>query len=338
VSTYYSDAFALRADGWYLRSDIIWHKPNPMPESVTDRPTKAHEYIFLLSKSGRYYYDYESVREPATESSIVRWQQDVESQDGSQRANGGTKSNGTMKAVGGPRRSDKQRGHSRRHAGFDDRWDSMTKAEQCELGRNKRTVWTVAPSQFKGAHFATFPEDLIRPCIMAGCPETFPLCDCDEIITTPTGSGPIDDPSMTTGRAGMNRPRRDGEGQRPITRREQRAYAEQVKTSLFRDNMQERCGSAFAHYIRTDPSGARPLPPELLADFIAKGWLTEPPPCEHGTGYGHVLDPFCGSGTTLKVARELGRRATGIELNPAYCQITVRRLAQCVLFGAGGAA
>ena len=163
-------AFALRADGWYLRSDIIWSKPNPMPESVTDRPTKAHEYLFLLSKSANYHYDHESIREPAAESSIQRWSQNVESQEGSHRANGGAKINGTMKAVGGPRRGDKQRGHGRGHNGFNDRWDQMTKEEQ-SFGRNKRSVWTVATKPFPEAHFATYPPELIEPCILAGCPK-----------------------------------------------------------------------------------------------------------------------------------------------------------------------
>lgn len=158
-------AFALQAEGWYLRQDIIWHKPNPMPESVTDRPTKAHEYLFLLTKSPRYYYDHESIREPAAESSLARWAQDIEGQRGSARAHAGGKTNGPMKAV---RRSDKQRGHSRRHAGFNDRWDAMSKAEQAALGRNKRSVWTVATRPYAEAHFATFPPDLIRPCILAG--------------------------------------------------------------------------------------------------------------------------------------------------------------------------
>jgi DNA modification methylase len=163
-------AFALRADGWYLRSDIVWSKPNPMPESVTDRPTKSHEYVFLLSKSERYYYDAEAIREPAEHSSIKRWMQNVDAQEGSHRANAGAKTNGTMKAVGGPRRSDKQRGHSRRHDGFNQRWDGMSKAEQAEMGRNKRTVWTVATKPFSEAHFATYPPELIEPCILAGSP------------------------------------------------------------------------------------------------------------------------------------------------------------------------
>jgi DNA modification methylase len=158
-------AFALRADGWWLRRDIIWSKPNPMPESVTDRPTSAHEYVFLLTKSARYYWDAKSVREPLAESSISRLSQDIENQTGSTRANGGTKTNGAMKAV---RRSDKQRGHSRRHAGFNDRWDALSKAEQMALGANCRSVWTIATSSLPEAHFATFPLALAERCILAG--------------------------------------------------------------------------------------------------------------------------------------------------------------------------
>jgi DNA modification methylase len=158
-------ALALQADGWYLRSDIIWSKPNPMPESVMDRPTKAHEYIFLLSKSERYYYDAAAIREPMKLSSINRLSQDVDAQNGSARANGGEKSNGHMKAVA---RGDKQRGHSRRHAGFNDRWDSMTREEQMALGANRRSVWSIPTKGFPEAHFATFPEDIPTLCIKAG--------------------------------------------------------------------------------------------------------------------------------------------------------------------------
>jgi DNA modification methylase len=156
-------AFALQADGWYLRSDIIWSKPNPMPESVTDRPTKAHEYIFLLSKSERYFYDAAAIREPLAEVSVLR----------AERANTGTSAPGQTPHSGicGPRKSDKQRGHGRRHAGFNDRWDAMEKAEQQRAGANKRTVWEVATQPFSEAHFATFPPALIEPCIKAGCPE-----------------------------------------------------------------------------------------------------------------------------------------------------------------------
>jgi DNA modification methylase len=163
-------AFALQDAGWYLRSDIIWSKPNPMPESVRDRPTKAHEYVFLLTKSPRYYFDADAVRRPAAEASLNRWAQDIMNQNGSARANGGAKTNGPMLAVGGPKK-DKQRGHSRRHNGFNDRWDAMPKAEQQAFGANVRTVWEIATMPFSEAHFATFPPKLVEPCIKAGSRE-----------------------------------------------------------------------------------------------------------------------------------------------------------------------
>lgn len=160
-------AFALRDAGWYLRSDIIWAKPNPMPESVTDRPTKAHEYIFLMSKSAKYFYDAAAIAEPGAESSPARM---LRAQGEHKMVNG---ANGqTPHSIHQPRpKVDKQCGHSRRHAGFNDRWDAMERAEQCSGMRNRRTVWDVATHPFPEAHFATFPPDLIEPCILAGCPE-----------------------------------------------------------------------------------------------------------------------------------------------------------------------
>ena len=157
-------AFALRADGWFLRSAIVWAKPNPMPESVRDRPTSSYEMVFLLSKAARYFYDADSIREPLAESSVTRLAQDVDGQAGSLRANGGAKTNGPMKTVGG----DKQRGHGRRHAGFNDRWDAMSRDEQMAGGANARNVWTIATQPYSGAHFATMPPDLAERCIKAG--------------------------------------------------------------------------------------------------------------------------------------------------------------------------
>ena len=124
-------AFALRADGWYLRQDIIWHKPNPMPESVKDRCTKAHEYIFLLSKSKNYFYDNEAIKEPA---------KDWGTRD---RTNGKYHNPGSGLAP---------------HSG-------LTKSYAT---KNKRSVWSVTVKPYKGAHFATYPEDLVEPCILAG--------------------------------------------------------------------------------------------------------------------------------------------------------------------------
>lgn len=131
-------AFALRADGWYLRQDIIWSKPNPMPESVQDRCTKAHEYLFLLSKSSRYHYDCAAIKESAADTG---------------RENG---------------RDGRQEDSRARPPGSSAR--TLARIDYSELGRNKRSVWEVATSPFTGAHFATFPPALIEPCIKAGCP------------------------------------------------------------------------------------------------------------------------------------------------------------------------
>lgn len=165
-------AFALQDDGWYLRQDIIWHKPNPMPESTRDRCTKSHEYLFLLSKSPRYYYDQDAIKEPVALSSITRMAQDLEQQHGSDRVPG--KANGPMKAVRSKRNSFK-RDDSKREQPIPGQSLGTHRPDREESGypldtRNKRSVWTVPTQGFKGAHFATFPPDLIRPCILAGAP------------------------------------------------------------------------------------------------------------------------------------------------------------------------
>lgn len=131
-------AFALQADGWYLRQDIIWHKPNPMPESVTDRCTKAHEYIFLLSKSQTYYFDHDAIKENALTKPVKR----NKHEEGYQ--------------------ADYSKG---------DRFSKGERVYGADGKRNKRSVWKVATKPFKEAHFATFPEKLIEPCVLAGCPE-----------------------------------------------------------------------------------------------------------------------------------------------------------------------
>ena len=157
-------AFALQADGWYLRSDVIWSKPNPMPESVIDRPTRAHEYIFLLTKSARYYYDSAAIREPYAASTLTQFDTAYTGQGTKDYAASGVQNPSDIKR----RITDKQRGHSRRHAGFNDRWDAMPKDAQQASGANKRSVWTVATMPYSGAHFATMPEKLVEPCILAG--------------------------------------------------------------------------------------------------------------------------------------------------------------------------
>lgn len=161
-------AIALQEYGWWVRSEIIWHKPNPMPESIRDRPAVAHEKVWLLSKSARYFYDADAVRTPLAIASVDRLSQDVENQEGSSRTNGGRKTNGAMKAVG---RIAKQRGHFRPHNGFNDRWDKMTREEQRANGATLKNVWTIPTKGFSGAHFATFPPELAERCIKAGCPK-----------------------------------------------------------------------------------------------------------------------------------------------------------------------
>jgi site-specific DNA-methyltransferase (cytosine-N4-specific) len=143
-------AFALRADGWYLRSEIIWQKPNPMPESIKDRPTKAHEQIFLLSKSPKYYYDADAVREPFADKRMgnpgaFKWSY----------ANDAVTGKG-VRGAGGSSTKLQSEG-----------WNADGKI----TGRNRRTVWTISTKPFKGAHFAVFPPELPKTCMLAGCPE-----------------------------------------------------------------------------------------------------------------------------------------------------------------------
>lgn len=146
-------AFALQADGWWLRSDIIWFKPNPMPESVTDRPTKSHEYLFLLTKSSRYMYDADAIAEDAA---WERWgdQTVIKPQHGTASW---IKPKSKQELVG-----------NRRYDGVNGRWDANPDKPKT---RNKRSVWTVATQPYSGAHFATFPPKLIEPCILAGSRE-----------------------------------------------------------------------------------------------------------------------------------------------------------------------
>ena len=154
-------AFALQARGWYLRSDIIWHKPNPMPESVTDRPTKSHEYVFLLTKSPRYYYDHEAIKEDSIWANDARAGAGRIAYDGKRQGNAGEGQEAFVTIT------DK---------------------------KNKRTVWTVNTKPYKDAHFATYPPELIEPCILAGSAE-------GDIVLDPfSGSGTTGEMALKHGR------------------------------------------------------------------------------------------------------------------------------------------
>jgi len=561
-------ALAAQADGWWVRSVIIWAKPNPMPESVRDRPTDAHEYIFLLTKSKTYWYDAEAIREEATEP---------------RRCGTNSHANVDRDPAHGTRKQDAV--GNRRYAGFNDRYDFANPPS----GRNCRSVWTFPTEPFsewtrtvrqvrverdevvdgtkriaspdcpvhgdqdrretrascgehedgrcdgkqrtdshpvqaqlddcapidqplgvdsqagssglprpecvpaatvrssgsrrmghvpattpsctpseetagriehtsvepamnaehcpdtdgcntspdgkaarlpdqtqvhtvhksslpippdcscsfyneiaeQTSHFAVFPRELPERCMKAGCPEwVCPKCgkarvrvvehqpaarntnspkdasrvalgmmseknrlcgpgwrkqapeinetlgwtDCGcgagleaddlEIILTPIGEREGDDPSLVTGRAGYNRPRGANEGSRPITRYEQRRYAKQLHESGHRAEMETAAGPAFAHYLRTDKSGARPIPPELLQAWIECGWLErvvipQTPSSEWRPGV--VLDPFAGSGTTCEVAYHLGRTAIGIDASAKYLDMAKERVKQGAL-------
>ena len=257
--------------GWFLRSEIIWAKcmPNPMPESVTDRPTKGHEQIFLLTKQARYFYDADAVREDVKPESLERYSAGYNASW--KRAQEGS--------IDDPRRD-----------GFKGTPDMLGK------GRNLRTVWNIPTQPYPEAHFATFPERLPELCILAGCPER--VCSVcgkpSERIVESTGYT-------------KHRP---SAGNDPRSRSE--------------DKQAE--GSIKGHH-----------------GWKGNNLLKNPPMTVGFTDCGHnawrpgiVLDPFAGSGTTLHVARKHGRHSIGIELNPDYCELAARRLAQQSIFSLGG--
>lgn len=295
-------AFALQDDGWILRNDIIWAKPNAMPESVTDRLSTRHEHLFMFAKSRRYWFDLDPIREALARPDV----------DGSTWVFGGAnKASATGR--------------------------QLTKVyTPDDRGRNPGDVWAIPTQPYPDAHFAVMPQALASRAIQAGCKPQRRGCDCDDVVATPSNKGGQRDvdPTPTNGRRGMNRERINGEGTRPITKREQRGHAEQLRHHEHRAEIEAMAGPAFAHYIRTDSSGARPLPPELLADLTDRGWLNPVPPCDHEIGGpGVVLDPFSGSGTTGLAAAKHGRKYVGIDLNADYLDLSLRtRLAQAALF------
>lgn len=245
-------AFALQADGWYLRSDIIWSKPNPMPESVRDRPTKSHEYIFLLTKSARYFYDADAVREEQTGNAHLR-------------GKGLTPKSAPM-------------GHGIR--ANDSYHVATSKYVEVPGGRNRRTVWEITPQPMPEAHFATFPEALVEPCIMAGTSErgACPECGAPWRRVVEKGGG-------TTG-----------------------ASWHDHSNDLRRGQIAPP-SATFKDYYRRDVGWQ----PSCTCD------AEDPVSCV-------VLDPFGGSGTVAKVARDLGRSSISIELNPTYVEIAKKRL------------
>lgn len=271
-------AFALRADGWYLRRDIIWAKPNPMPESVRDRPTSSHEYLFLLTKNERYYYDADAIAEPAA---WERWGDQTESKAHTGKAGhlaGKTKEE--ILAIAAKRA--KQDGHGRRHEGF----NALVPSVEPELTRNARSVWTIATQPYKGAHFATFPEELPRRCIKAGTSDKGGCVKCGAPMVRQTTKQREYD--HTTTAAGKSK---DG------------PYAAQTGNGEGTHDIRHGVRS------RTETTGWEP------SCECGEGFVPDT-----------VLDPFGGSGTTASVAVGLGRDAVHIDLNPKYIELAKMRI------------
>jgi len=258
-------AFALQADGWYLRSDIIWSKPNPMPESVTDRPTKSHEYVFLLSKSARYFYDADAIREEHKPESIAR-----------------------------VNRTHHLPGHKWENGPGGQTLANDLSAALSPLGRNRRTVWEIATQPTPEAHFATFPGALVEPCIKAGTSERgcCPVCGAPWRRVTDRGKD-----------AGLARSAGGKADDQPETDRAKRLG-------------QRRNAARVAGGDHTNPFGGRMTTHWAPTCTCNAG---DPIPCV-------VLDPFGGSGTVAKVARDLGRSSVLIELNPEYVAIMKKKL------------
>jgi len=262
-------AFALRADGWYLRSDIIWAKVNPMPESVTDRPTKSHEYVFLLTKSGKYFFDNEAVREPVKIQNAGRM---AAPKCGPERKKGGAR-------------------------------DQNKKTYDEIKGANLRTVWTIPTQPYAEAHFATFPERLPTRCILAGTSERGVCPECGAPwarVIEVTDETP---------------------------REKQRARGKSAYSAAQPEGNSQGLDYAGGHGSGIRPRrilGWRPTC-ECLGSPAQVAWDGQMCLDEYEPVPATVLDPFMGSGTTLFVAKMLGRHAIGFDLSEKYCSIAVSR-------------
>ncbi|MFA5187127.1 MAG: site-specific DNA-methyltransferase [Patescibacteria group bacterium] len=328
-------AFALRADGWYLRQDIIWSKPNPMPESVEDRCTKSHEYVFLLTKSPKYFYDHEAVKEPCQSGpSDIRKMLEKKDRIG-----------GKTLEASDPLYAVNQSTHIGKKRGVGD-----------PSGRNRRSVWTIATKPFKGAHFAVMPETLVEPCIQAGTSEKGCCSKCGKpwkrIVSKtykhhehwfgdkqnarhsrgtsgvsydePIGSETVGwEPNCTCGRierkgilltpedsalvewleAGNGEYRISVEGDKHHNN-----WAEQTAHNGREAHFRDKGYSIITWGIKTESS----MSPDCSCNADTK-------PCI-------VLDPFSGSGTVGVVALKHGCRYVGIELNPEYVGISLKRI------------
>ena len=269
-------AFALQADKWWLRSDIIWHKPNPMPESIKDRPTKSHEYIFLMAKSEKYFYDDEAIKEPAVKAGKV-----IHSY-----------------GFGAKNRRDVSSVNDQRTRTGIANWD-----QPCPPTRSKRSVWTVTTRGYKDAHFATFPVDLISPCIKAGTSEKgcCPTCGAAQLRIleeVESSEPPVNGWDTEPGSHGREKRRKWDTGD----------HSQGQRIAERRDEYRSK------NYENDCPPTRRTIGFEPACDCGG-----DPVPCT-------VLDVFCGSAATGEAAMVAGADFIGIELNPDYCELSRKRL------------
>jgi DNA modification methylase len=257
-------AFALQADGWWLRSDIIWHKTNPIPESVKDRPTKGHEYLFLLTKQPRYFYDADAVREPHKDYERGNNPQELKGHCG---LTGGIIS-GTREAMKGMDSDGAKRVYN-------------------PAGRNRRTVWTISTQPNKAAHFATFPEKLVEPCVKAGTSEHGCCPECQAPWERVVESELV---PQYESRHGEYNARGNPDG------------------------MVDHSGDWKPGTKHVTTTGWQPTC-SCFGEFASSAILQ---PCT-------VLDPFSGSGTTGKVALENGRSYIGIDISDEYNEELARK-------------
>ena len=305
-------ALALQADGWWLRSEIVWHKPNPMPESTTDRPTSAHEKIYLLTKSARYFYDADAVRIPFTGGAHARRKdgeyKPAKGSDPNNRRTGTWKKRSVKMPDGwdtGPGAHDKfhrkgrekgKRAQPPRHEAQGPMHnglaalDEVPKAEQQANGANLRNVWTAATEPFRGAHFAVMPTAIVEPCIKAGTSERGCCPEC----------------------------------RAPVIRIVQR-IDQGWDGSKYGERVVAATGGAINGGTAKSTLGSSNG--KLVGQSETAGWK---PTCECGVGGPIpciVLDPFAGAGTVGLVADRLGRDAILIEINPDYAEMARNRIA-----------
>jgi DNA modification methylase len=307
-------AFALRADGWYLRSDIIWHKPNPIPESVTDRPTKSHEYLFLLTKSAKYFYDQEAISEPVGRA-CDNQPKGLERAFSRRRLVSPENRQDDFKYGSGNRErfiaKEGERGRLNTHLGSSVPWDATGK------GRNKRTVWTIATEPFPESHFATFPTELVRPCILAGTSEKGCCPECGSgwvrIVETEYVKSPVHGEGSQIGKNGC-----------PHNMTGMPRVARQDKTIGFRPS----CSHYNQRYKDEFPRvrSKRKHKHQDMADQWFRRARKRPGKNDWPIKPCVVADPFSGSARTGLVAVRLKRDFIGIELNPKYCIMGKRQI------------